>query len=213
MGNVARTKKQIDCSSVKNIFRHNKFSIPLSIFSYISFIDTSNVFPHPCTHLHVQTSTSGYREQNGVLASGTNNWQSKEAWSELVFTVDNSLFAKLASNSVYGGGDGPLNHGLLGSVYRDNSHLRVRCETNIFTLYKGAEEVELEIQNEPWPFNNGLGGFGAKVSPTTDLRGSSSSSSSVGNNPDNSALTGSSGKNWLARIGLVLLVVQVICLS
>lgn len=137
---------------------------------------------------HSQSTTSGYRERNGVVAGP--HWDSKEAWSELVFTVDNYLFARLASNSVHG--------------HRDNN-LKVRCETNIYQLYRGAAETDLIILDDPWPFN-GLTNIGAKVSPTTDLRGS--------NNPDNSALTGSSlawgktcFKHWLLRLFLLLSIV------
>lgn len=136
---------------------------------------------------HSQSTTSGYRERNG-LAAGPHG-DSKEAWSELVFTVDNYLFARLAANSVHG--------------HRDNS-LKVRCETNIYQLYRGAAEMDMDILDDPWPFN-GLTNIGAKVSPTTDLRGS--------NNPDNSALTGSSLawgktclKHWLLRLLLLLII-------
>lgn len=117
------------------------------------------------------------------------NWETKEAWSELVFTVDNYLFARLASNSVHG--------------HRDNN-MKIRCETNIYSLFRAAAEIDLEILDDPWPFN-GLNNFGAKVSPTTDLRGS--------NNPDNSALTGSSlawstncFKHWLLRVLLLFII-------
>lgn len=143
------------------------------------------------------------------------NWESKEAWSELVFTVDNALFTRLAvasSNSLYSvqSGGGGVGGGLLGSSgfhrYNHNNYntLKVRCETNIFSLYRGRAEVDLEILEDHWPLNGlGSSSFGAKVSPTTDLRGS--------NNPDNSALTGSSlawGRNclkhWLIRVVLLL---------
>lgn len=90
--------------------------------------------------------------------------------------------------------------------YNHNNYntLKVRCETNIFSLYRGRAEVDLEILEDHWPLNGlGSSSFGAKVSPTTDLRGS--------NNPDNSALTGSSlawGRNcfkhWLIRVVLLL---------
>lgn len=99
-------------------------------------------------------------------------------------------------------------YGLGGGGYRENKDIKVRCETNIYTLYRGTAEIDLELLDDRWAFN-GLGSFGAKVSPTTDLRGSSNN-----NNPDNSALTGgslgwhgSSGKHWKVRISLVLLIV------
>lgn len=150
--------------------------------------------PTPYTiPLPLQATTSGYRQRSGVQ---TFSWESKEAWSELVFTVDNSLFTRLASNSVYGV-----------RLHRDNNHLKVRCETNIYSLYRGAAEIDLEILDENWPPLIGI--VGGKVSPTTDLRGS-------GNNPDNSALTGSSLvwgksclKHWLLRILLCLVVASV----
>lgn len=121
----------------------------------------------------------------------TANWESKEASSELVFYVNDYLFARLASNSVHG--------------HRDNK-LKVRCETNIFQLYKGAAEIDLEILDDPWN-SNGVDEMGAKVSPTTDQRGS--------NNPDNSALTGSSLvwgraclKHWLLRVLLLVITIS-----
>lgn len=126
--------------------------------------------------------------------------------------VDTQLLTRIAPNSVYGGSTGALYNG------KDNTYsLKVRCETNIYTLYRGRAESDLEILDDHWLPFSGLGGsFGAKVSPTTDLRGSSSSNNN--NNPDNSALTGSSlvwGKNslkhWVARTLLCLAVV--VCFS
>ena len=171
----------------------------------MSFTINISTFPlfltrlHPPTHHHTQQpTTSGLRERNVVPGP---NWESKEAWSELVFTVDNSLFARLfASNSVYGF----ASVGGAGIGYRQhNNQLRVRCETNIYTLYRGAAEVDVEILDDHWPLN-GLSGYVAKVSPTTELRG-------TGNNPDNSALTGSSlawgkcsWKHWLLRMLLLI---------
>lgn len=88
----------------------------------------------------------------------------------------------------------------------DNRKILVRCETNIFNLYRGAAEAELKISDDSiWM-------HGAKVSPTTDQRssnggnsnnggggggngGTSSSSTSTKNNgdPDNSALQAGAG--------------------
>lgn len=149
--------------------------------------------PFPKIVSHPQATTSGYRERKGLSGQG---WESKEAWTELVFTVDDMLLARISSNSVYAGFGGPF--------HRDAAtvNIKVRCETNIYTLYRGAVEKELEVLEAPWPYN----GVSAKVSPTTDLRGS--------NNPDNSALTGSSlawGGNcyqhWVVRILILSLVV------
>lgn len=69
----------------------------------------------------------------------------------------------------------------------DSRKILVRCETNIFNLYRGAAEAELKISIDTVWMNGG------KVSPTTDQRSSSSSSSSSSTSsktgdPDNSAL-------------------------
>lgn len=70
----------------------------------------------------------------------------------------------------------------------DSRKILVRCETNIFNLYRGAVEAELKISVDTVWMNGG------KVSPTTDQRSSSSSSSSSTStssktgDPDNSAL-------------------------
>lgn len=71
----------------------------------------------------------------------------------------------------------------------DSRKILVRCETNIFNLYRGAAEAELKISDDTvWM-------HGGKVSPTTDQRqqssGSSSSTSSKTGDPDNSALQAS----------------------
>lgn len=83
----------------------------------------------------------------------------KNAWSELILRIDNHM---LLPNS---------------------RRLLVRCETNIFNLYRGAAEAELTVNEDPLVVRGG------RVSPTTDQR--SSSTSSKTGDPDNSALQGS----------------------
>lgn len=99
-------------------------------------------------------------------------------WSELLFTVDNYFFAKIASNKLHG-----------------PQTLTVRCETNMYNLYRGAAELDLEISDDPWMLN-GITNFGGIVSPTIDLRGNN-------NDPDNSALTGSSGRSGVKTVFLL----------
>lgn len=55
--------------------------------------------------------------------------------------------------------------------------LIVRCETNIYSLYRGAAEAELIVIGDDFWLNGG------KVSPTIDQRGNRG-------DPDNSPLTG-----------------------
>ncbi|XP_055323945.1 uncharacterized protein LOC129578813 isoform X2 [Sitodiplosis mosellana] len=115
-------------------------------------------------------------EKNIVLPN-TNDSDSnaKEAWSDMIARIDNHML-----NS-------------------DNRKILVRCETNIFNLYRGTAEAELKISDDSiWM-------HGAKVSPTTDQRSSSSSSSSSSGggssssastkngDPDNSALQAGTG--------------------
>ncbi|CAD7084659.1 unnamed protein product [Hermetia illucens] len=77
----------------------------------------------------------------------------KEAWSELVVQVDNHI------------------------VPTSSRKLIVRCETNIYSLYRGAAEAELIVIGDDFWLNGG------KVSPTIDQRGNRG-------DPDNSPLTG-----------------------
>ncbi|XP_059610559.1 uncharacterized protein LOC132257601 [Phlebotomus argentipes] len=89
--------------------------------------------------------------------NGGQSWETREAWSELVIHINYNLVS-------------PYTRRLI-----------VRCETNIYTLYRGAAVVELDLmEDNPWS-------FGEKVSPTMDQR----SGSGKGGDPDNSALTGS----------------------
>lgn len=80
----------------------------------------------------------------------------KEAWSELVVHIDNHMLL-------------PKSRKIL-----------IRCETNIYNLYRGAAEAELRLSDDSYWLHGG-----GKVSPTTDQRSSSSSSKG---DPDNSAL-------------------------
>ena len=98
----------------------------------------------------------------------------------------------------------------------DNRKILVRCETNIFNLYRGAAEAELKISDDSiWMHS-------AKVSPTTDQRSSSSSSGSASSSsssststkngdPDNSALQAGTGyrlntSNFLLQLVFLLLI-------
>lgn len=91
-----------------------------------------------------------------MLPANDSDSTAKEAWSDIVVRIDNHM------------------------LIPDNRKILVRCETNIFNLYRGAAEAELKITDESiWHVG--------KVSPTTDQRSSSSTSSKHGD-PDNSAL-------------------------
>lgn len=108
----------------------------------------------------------------------TTSRKSHEMWSEILVHVDNHIMTTPPSRK-----------------------LLVRCETNIYKLYKGADESELQIIDSRYWVHG-------KVSPTTDQR-------SGGNrgDPDNSALTGSAilfngnFKCLTLRIALLWLVV------
>lgn len=127
-----------------------------------------------------QATTSGYRDNNGIQSD---DWASREAWSELLFTVDNYLFARIASNHLHG-----------------PQTLLIRCETNVYSLYNGSAELDMEIVDDAWTMNGIALGGGVIVSPTTDLRG--------GNDPGNSALTGC-GAKVLSRAFLFSLIAVV----
>lgn len=78
---------------------------------------------------------------------------SLEAWSELTVQIDHHVLRPKSRKIV------------------------IRCETNIFTLYRGSAESQLAISDESsWS-------AGGKVSPTTDQRSNTSRG-----DPDNSAL-------------------------
>lgn len=80
--------------------------------------------------------------------------------------------------------------------------LIIRCETNIYSLYRGAAEAELQVMDDNFWITGG------KVSPTTDQRGGANRG-----DPDNSALTGSaillviSGKCLVLRLALLWLII------
>lgn len=82
----------------------------------------------------------------------------------------------------------------------------VRCETNIYSLYRGAAEAELQVMDDNYWITGG------KVSPTTDQRGGANRG-----DPDNSALTGSaailvfsSAKCLVLRLAIVWLLLVVL---
>lgn len=133
-------------------------------------------------NVHLQATTSGYRDNNGIQSD---NWEAREAWSELLFVVDNFFFAAIRANKLHG-----------------PQTLRIRCETNVFSLYRGAAELDMEIVDDSWMYN-GLE-FGGIVSPTIDLRG--------GNDPGNSALTGCGAKvsQSVAKVFLLSLVAVIL---
>lgn len=81
----------------------------------------------------------------------------KEAWAEMIVRIDNHMLTP------------------------ESRKILVRCETNIFNLYRGAAEAELKISDDTvWM-------HGGKVSPTTDQRRNGGASTKNGD-PDNSAL-------------------------
>ena len=128
-----------------------------------------------------QATHSGLRE----IANGSATWKSKEPWSELIIHVDNNLITPM------------------------HRKLSVRCETNIFSLYRGAAEAELSVMDDNFWLSGG------KVSPTIDQRGNANRG-----DPDNSALTGSAGVLLLAngrclliKLAMFWLIIAVLVLS
>ncbi|XP_031617834.1 uncharacterized protein LOC116337418 [Contarinia nasturtii] len=114
-------------------------------------------------------------EMNTVIPNNDSDANAKEAWSDMIVRIENHM------------------------LIPDNRKILIRCETNIFNLYRGAVEAELKISDDSiWL-------HGGKVSPTTQLtdprsnsggNGGSSSSSSTsknGGDPDNSALQAGAG--------------------
>lgn len=89
-----------------------------------------------------------------LLSSNKTN-EEEETWSDLIVRIDNHM------------------------ITPHNRKILIRCETNIFNLYRGAAEAELKVSDD------NLWMHGGKVSPTTDQRSSSTSSNG---DPDNSAL-------------------------
>lgn len=117
---------------------------------------------------------------NAVVASNESDSIAKEAWSDMIVRVDNHM---------------------LGT---DNRKILVRCETNIFNLYRGAAEAELKISDDTVWMN------GAKVSPTTDQR--SSGPSSKTGDPDNSALQAGAVRPFRHRCHTTIVLLHVIFL-
>lgn len=119
----------------------------------------------------IQSTHSGLRD----IGQG-HSWESKEAWSELIIQVD-------------------------GHIVSSNRKLVVRCETNIYSVYRGAAEVELQVMDD----NFWISG---KVSPTIDQRGGGSKRG----DPEYSGLTGSaiflfSVKYYLFRLAILWFII------
>lgn len=98
-----------------------------------------------------------------------------------MFKVDNYFFAAIRANKLHG-----------------PQSLRIRCETNVFSLYRGAAALSMDIVDDSWTVN----AFGGIVSPTTDLRG--------GSDPGNSALTGCGVQVFQAKVFLFSLIALVL---
>lgn len=96
----------------------------------------------------------------------------KEAWSDLIVRVDSHM------------------------ITPNSRKMLVRCETNIFNLYRGAAEAELKVNEENFWLHGG------KVSPTTDQR--SSGTSTKNGDPDNSALQSNSAYLLGYRLNSIL---------
>lgn len=133
-----------------------------------------------------QSSNVGLRqiqstEKNNVFLSNDSDSNAKEAWSDMVVRVDNHM------------------------LVADNRKILVRCETNIFNLYRGAAEAELKVNEDLIWTHDG------KVSPTTDQRSSSSTSSKHGD-PDNSALQAGAVRLFGYRLNTFYFLLQVVFL-
>lgn len=103
-----------------------------------------------------QSNSNGLRPINGIEERHPQTNSYKEAWTELIVRIDNHM------------------------LLPQSRKILVRCETNIYNLYRGAAEAELRLSDDSYWLHGG-----GKVSPTTDQRSSSSSSKG---DPDNSAL-------------------------
>lgn len=115
---------------------------------------------------------------NAVVPTFTNESESSamEAWSDMSVRIDNHMLSS------------------------DNRKILVRCETNIFNLYRGAAEAELKIIDDTvWT-------HGGKVSPTTDQR--SSGTSSKNGDPDNSALQAGAVRIFRFRLNTSIVLLQ-----
>lgn len=111
------------------------------------------LFHFYCTE---QSSNVGLRAINGIEENTSMADNHKEAWSELIVRIDNHM------------------------LLPQSRKLLIRCETNIYNLYRGVAEADLRLTEDSYWLHGG-----GKVSPTTDQRSSSSSSKG---DPDNSAL-------------------------
>lgn len=117
---------------------------------------------------------------NAVMPVNESDANTKEAWSDMIVRVDNHMLSP------------------------DSRKILVRCETNIFNLYRGAAEAELKISDDTiWM-------HGGKVSPTTDQRSSSTSSKS--GDPDNSALQAGAVRLFGYRLNSTYFLTQLILL-
>ncbi len=125
-------------------------------------------------NFNLQSTHSGLRD----IGQG-HSWESKEAWSELIIQVD-------------------------GHIVSSNRKLVVRCETNIYSVYRGAAEVELQVMDDNYWMNGG------KVSPTIDQRGGSKRG-----DPEYSGLTGSaiflfSVRYYLFRLAILWFMIYLV---
>lgn len=89
-----------------------------------------------------------------------------------------------------------------GHIVTSNRKLVVRCETNIYSVYRGAAEVELQVMDDNFWVTGG------KVSPTMDQRGGGSKRG----DPEYSGLTGSaiflfSVKYYLFRLAILWFII------
>lgn len=104
-----------------------------------------------------------------------------DAWSDMIVRIENHM------------------------LISENRKLLIRCETNIFNLYRGAAETELKINDD------NIWMHGAKVSPTTDQR--SSSNSFRENDPDNSPLQAGAVGISSCCFKAYLFLLQFLCMS
>lgn len=86
-----------------------------------------------------------------------------------------------------------------------NRKLIVRCETNIYTVYRGAAEVEMQVMDDNFWVTGG------RVSPTTDQRGGGAKRG----DPEYSGLTGSaiflfSVRYYLFRLAILWFMIYLV---
>lgn len=130
--------------------------------------------------LSLQSSNVGLRSirtNDMTVLTGNETRMAKEAWSELIVRIDNHM------------------------ITPHNRKILVRCETNIFNLYRGAAEADLKINDD------NLWSHGGKVSPTTDQRSSSSPSNG---DPDNSALQAGAVNLFGYRLKIILVLSSIL---